>query len=71
MLNVAEDSDSDDEDIAAYKQQLRQINRNKFKKKLDSDLEEEAEEYDGKFKYFLKLINSSISFCLHCCYCIV
>ncbi|XP_025110142.1 something about silencing protein 10-like [Pomacea canaliculata] len=46
VLNVAEDSDSDDEDIAAYKQQLRQINRNKFKKKLDSDLEEEAEEYD-------------------------
>ena len=42
---VDDDDDSDDdEEIAGYQQQLRQLKRNKFKKKLDSDLEEEAED---------------------------
>lgn len=42
VLPVVESSDSDDEEIAMYKQQLRQMKRMKLKKKMDSDLEDEV-----------------------------
>ncbi|XP_076441586.1 something about silencing protein 10-like [Babylonia areolata] len=39
-----DESDSEDEEIAQMQQQLRQIKRNKIKKKLGSDLEDDTED---------------------------
>ncbi|KAL8619202.1 hypothetical protein ACOMHN_049984 [Nucella lapillus] len=44
VYGLGESSDSDDEGIAQMQQQMRQIKRNKVKKKLGSDLEDDTED---------------------------